>query len=180
MEDKEVKKNRNKGFTLIELLAVIVILGVLMAVAIPSMTRYIENSKKDAFWQMARTYINSARYGMLNDSYNSSTVANSGCSLPDPGKAVVIPIGIIELEKGTDTSAWNKKLEDNYVVVENTGSVAKPKYVYYYAGLDTAKNGIPTFVSENGLKRGVVEKGTSKDLEDYNSRFSVQDTCKLD
>lgn len=35
-----MKKN-NKGFTLIELLAVIVILGLLMAIAIPSVTRYI-------------------------------------------------------------------------------------------------------------------------------------------
>jgi len=42
-----MKSKNKKGFTLIELLAVIVILGVLMAIAIPSMTGYIANSKKD-------------------------------------------------------------------------------------------------------------------------------------
>ena len=39
-------KNRIKGFTLIELLAVIVILGLLMAIAIPSVTKYITQSRK--------------------------------------------------------------------------------------------------------------------------------------
>ena len=38
-------KNK-KGFTLIELLAVIVILGLLMAIAIPSVTKYITESRK--------------------------------------------------------------------------------------------------------------------------------------
>lgn len=38
-----------KGFTLIELLAVIIILGVLMIIAIPSVTQYIQNSRKEAY-----------------------------------------------------------------------------------------------------------------------------------
>ena len=41
-------KNK-KGFTLVELLAVIVILGVLLLIAVPSITGVIENSRKNSF-----------------------------------------------------------------------------------------------------------------------------------
>ena len=42
------KLNRN-GFTLVELLAVIVILAVLALVAMPNVTKLMENSRKNAF-----------------------------------------------------------------------------------------------------------------------------------
>ena len=52
------KKN---GFTLIELLAVIIILGVLMIIAIPSVTTYISNSRKSAYVNTAKEIISGAR-----------------------------------------------------------------------------------------------------------------------
>ena len=73
-------KNNSKGFTLIELLAVIVILGVLMITAIPAVTKYINNSKKDTFADSALAYINSARYSLLNDEYDVTA--------PDTGDSV--------------------------------------------------------------------------------------------
>ena len=56
-----MKKINSKGFTLVELLAVIVIMGILMMVAIPSVTRTIENSRKDTFVDIAKSYANAAR-----------------------------------------------------------------------------------------------------------------------
>ena len=52
-----MKKLNSKGFTLIELLAVITIMGILMMVAIPSVSRTIENSRRDTFADNALTYI---------------------------------------------------------------------------------------------------------------------------
>lgn len=56
-----MKKKKRNGFTLIELLAVIVIMGILMMIAIPSVSRIIENSRKDTFVDIAKTYANAAR-----------------------------------------------------------------------------------------------------------------------
>ena len=56
-----MKKINNKGFTMFELLAVILILGVLLFVAYPTMNRIIINSKRTAYADTALSYIRSAK-----------------------------------------------------------------------------------------------------------------------
>ena len=69
-----MKKMNKKGFTLVELLAVIVILGLLMAIAIPSVTKYITQSRKktlissiDAYITAVTTAVNDNQFGALSD-----------------------------------------------------------------------------------------------------------------
>ncbi|MDD3241646.1 MAG: prepilin-type N-terminal cleavage/methylation domain-containing protein [Bacilli bacterium] len=60
-----------KGFTLIEILAVIVILGVIMVIAVPFVTGYIERSKRNALLSTADGFIDSVVL------YHSSNVEES-------------------------------------------------------------------------------------------------------
>ena len=70
---KMKKKTNSKGFTLIELLAVITIMGILMMVAIPSVSRTIENSRRDTFADVAKSYINTIRSSVLADELECGT-----------------------------------------------------------------------------------------------------------
>lgn len=62
-----MKKINSRGFTLIELLAVITIMGILMIVAIPAVTRTIENARKDTFIDTVKQYVNGAKIMWTSD-----------------------------------------------------------------------------------------------------------------
>lgn len=70
---KKILKNQ-KGLTLVELLAVIVILGIIAAIAVPSIGNIIEKSKADAHEANAEMLISAARMGVAANEYNSTKV----------------------------------------------------------------------------------------------------------
>ncbi|WP_108669436.1 competence type IV pilus major pilin ComGC [Peribacillus acanthi] len=65
---KRFKKHfkNQKGLTLVELLAVIVILGIIAAIAVPSIGNIIENSKKDAHAANAHMVISAAKIAKVD------------------------------------------------------------------------------------------------------------------
>lgn len=149
---KSVKNN--KGFTLIELLAVIVIMGVLMMVAVPAVTKYIERSKKDAYVDTAKSYINSARYMLLNDEFdcNIPTLTTEG--------SIYIDFTTVDIDQGGGTSPYNKKFKTGYIKVTGQGSnAASPKSVYSIAMVDAGENGIASYTDEKDLDRNSIKKG---------------------
>lgn len=130
-----MKRINKKGFTLIELLAVIVILGVVMAIAIPSMNKVIDNSKKDTLVSTAQEYINGAKTMLL-----------SANELPDYNNILVVPIDKIELDRGGKSPYTSTAFNPNrsYVVVVNEAiqstAAGASEYQYYIALYDDSQN----------------------------------------
>ncbi len=79
-----------RGFTLIELLAVITIMGILMMVAIPTISRTIENSRKDTFINMVKNYVSSAKTMWAGDNLICDGVVSSA-----------VPLGVYYIEVNT-------------------------------------------------------------------------------
>ena len=149
-----MKKLNKKGFTLIELLAVIIILGVLMIIAIPSVTEYISSSRKSAFVDTASGYIDSVR-----------TKVNQSTTLQfyDVNTLYLVPVGnqndgvCVSDEKG-GTSPFSDQWKYAYVGVTYNGK----NYNYYFMAKDGSNQGI-NFVSDGDLaKKGgdLVVSGT--------------------
>ena len=68
-----------KGFTLIELLAVIIILGILMLIAIPSVTNYINNSRQIPQQYNPQNYNNNQE---IPQQYNPQNYNNYNQEIP--------------------------------------------------------------------------------------------------
>ena len=140
--------NKEKGFTLIELLAVIVILGVIMLIAIPMVTSYIENAKKDAFLDNARMAIRQARNDMISQDAGS-------CEFPAVGGEAVLATSAMNFEKEFTSPYTGEEMTQSYVRIT---SPSEGKYEYKYWGMDDEGNGLTNWLDEDSLKREEVKK----------------------
>ena len=144
---KEKKKNSVLGFTLIELLAVIIILGIMMLIAIPSVTAYINNSKKEAYINTAKEYIKGA-----------ANIVNTGkLDMFDINTTYYIPTECIPLETGGESPFG--KFDPAYVVVTYDNN----SYDYYWVSRDTTGMGIKKVTLGNDLNSKLIESGITKD-----------------
>ena len=123
---EKIESKKIFGFTLIELLAVIIILGVLMIIAIPSVTEYISSSRKSAYISTAGQYISGAR-----NKINAAEIP-----MFDVDATYYVPTSCISLEKGGDSPFG--EIEEGYIVVTYDGH----GYDYYFTVRDSSNQGI--------------------------------------
>ena len=142
-------KNK-KGFTLIELLAVIVIMGILMMVAIPAVSRVIENSRKDAFVDIAKSYANAVITAWTSENLTCEGIVSSAVDdgdyyiLINTKEAASSALPVL-LEQG-GKSSWGNRDVNGYVrvhvetVIDSNGD--SKRTTKFYVGLSDGTHGI--------------------------------------
>ncbi|SHN08477.1 prepilin-type N-terminal cleavage/methylation domain-containing protein [Gracilibacillus kekensis] len=92
---------QEKGFTLVELLAVIVILGIILAIAIPAIGNIIDNAEDDANEASEELILDAARLADVQDDFESGTTTIQ--DLIDDGYLEVDPDDLPEGRSNSDT-----------------------------------------------------------------------------
>lgn len=149
---------KNKGFTLIELLAVVVILGVLLLIAVPSVSEYISNSRKSTYIRSAEGYIDGVR----------QMITSREISAKRKDVTFYVPIECIGSEQGGKSpyGEWERA----YVVV----TYADSKYEYYWTSFDSANMGIK-LTHESLLDEDLIEES----INNIDTTISVGSRSKI-
>ncbi len=145
MPKKEKKFFSEFGFTLIELLAVIIILGVLLLIAVPAVSRYIDSSRKNSYISSVKALVDS-----VSVSINSLELPFT----PTAKQAVIVPFSAIHVERGkanVKSPYANYDPDRSYIIVtyENGG------YNYYVSAVDESGHGIP-FVKDSNITTNAI------------------------
>src|SRR5574344_382722 len=139
-----MKKLNKKGFTLIELLAVIVILAILVTVSIPSITKYMDSSRKETFAINVSRAVEAIRTDISSGAVSSTK------------KYTLSEINALLDNKLNKSSYGNNYDNSSYIEV----TIVDDRPTYEICIIDSKGNGI---YKENSVDRSKITNGiTSK------------------
>ena len=171
-----MKKLGKKGFTLIELLAVITIMGILLLVAIPAVSRTIENSRRDTFATTATEYLNAVRNAVLADniecgSGDTKAVASATADGWYYFTVDTTATGTKDLMESGGKSPFGNSEMKGYVLwhktTANSGEANQKTTTKYWMTLvDSGKHGFVEWLSDSDIKRAKISTSTNKSTSD--------------
>ena len=123
-----LKKQDEKGFTLIELLASMVILGIILAVAIPNVTGILNQSKNSTYVEDTKKLLTLGKYKFRGD--NSLKIADKSCLIMDLNY-------LDNSEFDNPPNGGNYLWGNSFVVIQKKGN----QYLYYVQLVESLKNG---------------------------------------
>ena len=139
------KKIKNKGFTLTELIVVIVIIGILAAVLIPTLTGYINKAKISAAEQEATSYITYFNTWQLESEDDIQDL--------DSFKEYCIEMGVVSKDE-VDEIILDVAVEDNKIF---TIKASNGYYVTYLNGKLSTDKESPTVVNRKKFHENFIE-----------------------
>ncbi len=153
-----MKKLNNVGFTLIELLAVITIMGILMMVAIPSVSRTIENSRRDTFADNAMTYVSTVRNAVMADEVScGGTTASATANGTYHFVINTSQQQTKDIMEKVALSSWGSAELTGYVTwTKDTASSGRTTTEYSVCLADTGAHGFKAIVPEKDVSRSKI------------------------
>lgn len=144
-----------KGFTLVELLGVVVILSIVLTIAIPAASNYIDSSKREAFADVLSEYVDAVRKGIAAEDYTAPI---------DFNQVLIVSLESIPLDKGKFSSSFDSEWvkSKSYVAVVNTGTPNNIEHTYLVAGQDKDRHAIPLMNIDDVNRSEVISDAKNK------------------
>ena len=165
-----MKERYRKSSGLLELVLVGLIIAVLFIVAVPAILENINTSKKNAYIDIVKMYVEAARMAVITEKIDVSSDVNNATFIGFEQLKPYLESGDFSSSYGSD---WN--MEHSFVVVVNESSVnGQTKFTYYVSAWD-GKHAIGNVVNDESKAAIVLES----DLTAENVVVTTEGTVAL-
>ena len=168
-----------KGFTLMEIIVVIALLGAIMLLVVPNITKNFKDSKKRLFYDnVISLYSSAGRSFLLSGSQTGKTFSNDGDAL-DAEVSADVTYKIIINSFGEITSIYVSN--GTYTYSKSGSNITKKDIKLEDVIENTSSDNTPDIPSDDGtlLSRILIDNPTRLTRSDFSKAFTTTNTGTL-